>query len=340
MASQSALDLQFHGIRCRILFRENSLYESLASLYGHALESQGPPDLTVTIERGERAPERPVAPTFSLISDENIWGELSPPGLVLSDGRSTARVDYARGNATLELVRTDYAAVYSAVHRHFPIALGELLRTRGVYYLHAAAVAGTHGAVIMAGDSEAGNSTLAYTAMRDGMKLLGDDGLVFSIGENGEAYVEPFYRDLTLHEDTLTSEDRASAAPSEPMFTGDPRVRIVPHAARCAARARVRAVLGIERTTTASSITGKPRLELFGELARQNPFVALTPDLAGAHLGALGQLLRSARLGVVHSGPDVIGVPGATGRLLEGWLAEAPRDGVPSAAPEDRVRPS
>ncbi len=345
MASPTALDLQFHGVRCRILFRETSLYEPLVSLFGHALESKGAPELSVTIEPGERAPERPAAPTFVVISDQNIWGELSRSGLVMSDGRSTARVDYARSSATLEVMSTDYAALYSAVHRHFPIALGELLRTRGVYYLHAAAVAGASGAVIMAGDSEAGKSTLAYTAMRDGMKLLGDDGLLFSIGADGEAYVEPYYRELTLHEATLTPEDRARATPSEPMFTGDPRVRLVPHASRCATRARVRAVLGIQRAKQASSITPTSRLELFGELVRQNLFVSLTPQLAGAHLGALGQLVRTTRLGVVHSGPDIIGIPGATARLLEAWLApgphgEAPRDGVPSAPREDRVRPS
>ncbi len=339
MTAEAVLDLQYHGVRCRILLQDGLLREHVVALFGHAeVPSEGTPDLTLHVVRGDSAPERPAAPQFTFISDQIIWGQPSPSGLLMSDGRTTARVDYGAARATLELLQTDYAAIYAATHRFFPIALSELLRTRGVYYLHAAAVTGPRGGVIFVGDSEAGKSTLAYTAMRDGMKLLCDDGILFSVEPSGHAYVEPYYRELAVHESTLTDEDRVSAAPTEPMHTGEDRVRFTPAASRCAGRALVQSVLRIERSPTPSHIAEQSPSELFEELVHQNPFVALTPHLAPAHVAALGCLLRSARLGVVRSGPDVLQQPGTTGRLLEHWLADGAR--VPSESLAAKVRPS
>lgn len=320
------LDLEFHGVRCRAELYEGRLEGSLRELYGHALRGVLPrPDLVVEIRPGTTVPEHPTDPTLSLIADEIIWGDLRDGQLVLSDGRSTAFVDYARGHARLELTERSFAADYVAAHRLFPIALAELLRARNVYYLHAAAVASADGAVLFAGDSEAGKSTLAYCAMRDGMKFIADDGLLLAFSNDGAPYVEPYYREFALDQSCMTSEDRARSLPSEPMHTGDPRSRLVPDASRCAPRAAVRAVLGLTRTDGPSSISSGSRTELLGELLRQNPFVALHPELAPAHLSALGRLLACTQLGLVQSGPDIVREPGAAWTLLNRWTL------VPSA---------
>jgi hypothetical protein len=254
-----------------------------------------------------------------LIADRILWGDFADGRLVLSDGRSTATVDYRAGQATLELTERTEAAEYVATHRLFPIALAELLRTRGVYYLHAAAVASAFGAVLFAGDSEAGKSTLAYCAMRDGMKFIADDGLLLAFAADGTPYVEAYYREFALDPRCMTPEDRARSLVSEPMNTGDPRSRLIPEASHCAKGARVISVMGLERTAGPSRVCAVSRTELLGELLRQNPLVALNPELAPAHLGALGRLLALARLGVVQSGPDVVERLGAALSLVDGW---------------------
>ncbi|HET7540173.1 MAG TPA: hypothetical protein VFK05_09880 [Polyangiaceae bacterium] len=319
-AIPAILDLEFHGIRCRGVLHDGMLGDRLRDLYAHAqIATPETVDLVVTVLAGTAVPARPETPTVSLIADRIIWGAFGDGRLVLSDGRSTARVDYAAGQATLELTERSEAAEYVATHRLFPIALSELLRTRAVYYLHAAAVANATGAVLFVGDSETGKSTLAYCAMRDGMKFIADDGVLLAFTAEGAAHVEAYYREFALDPTWLTAEERTRSRASEPMHTGDRRSRLIPRAWQCAPRGPVSAVLGIERTAGPSGVRATSRTELLAELLRQNPFVALNPELAPAHLSALGRLLRQVRFGVVESGPDVVGRPGAALALLDGW---------------------
>ncbi len=329
MPSPSSLVLEFHGVRCCVELHDESLRKTIEALFSHALcdtsalrdGTHRAHDLRLSIGRGTGVPPVPEAPTFQLIADRIIWGSVHvQEALVFSDGRSTARVNYAQGRVTLQLTEHDESALYTAAHRLFPIALGELLRTRGVFYLHAAAVVDALGAVVIVGDSEAGKSTLAYCALRDGMTLVADDGLLFALDEHGAAHVEPFYRDFNLDRATITTEDLTRTTPSEPMNSGAPRVRFLPAQACLSARARVAALARIERTNGPSQVILQSQPELLTELLRQNPFVALTHELASSHLSALGQMLRGARLGLVRSGPDIIAQPGAARRLLQAWL--------------------
>ena len=90
------------------------------------------------------------------------------------------------------------------VSRFFQMTpLAALLFQRGITAFHAAAAAGPHGAVLLAGDSCAGKSTLLMELLKRGWKMLSDDLSVVALNENGAPDVLPTFPDVVLWRDTL-----------------------------------------------------------------------------------------------------------------------------------------
>ncbi len=90
------------------------------------------------------------------------------------------------------------------VSRFFQMTpLAALLFQRGITAFHAAAAAGPHGAVLLAGDSCAGKSTLLMELLKRGWKMLSDDLSVVALNENGAPDVLPTFPDVVLWSDTL-----------------------------------------------------------------------------------------------------------------------------------------
>lgn len=90
------------------------------------------------------------------------------------------------------------------VNRFFQMTpLAALLFQRGITAFHAAAAAGPQGAVLLAGDSCAGKSTLLMELLKRGWKMLSDDLSVVSLNGNGTASALPTFPDVVLWRDTL-----------------------------------------------------------------------------------------------------------------------------------------
>lgn len=84
--------------------------------------------------------------------------------------------------------------------RMTPLAV--LLLQRGFLALHAAAVAGPDGAVLIAGDSGAGKSALLAALLQRGWQLLADDIGAVALSENGIPMVYPLFPEMVLWRDT------------------------------------------------------------------------------------------------------------------------------------------
>ncbi len=90
------------------------------------------------------------------------------------------------------------------VNRFFQMTpLAALLFQRGITAFHAAAAAGPQGAVLLAGDSCAGKSTLLVELLKRGWKMLSDDLSVVALNDNGTASALPTFPDVVLWRDTL-----------------------------------------------------------------------------------------------------------------------------------------
>lgn len=89
------------------------------------------------------------------------------------------------------------------VNRFFQMTpLAALLFQRRITAFHAAA-AGPQGAVLLAGDSCAGKSTLLMELLKRGWKMLSDDLSVVALNGNGTASALPTFPDVVLWRDTL-----------------------------------------------------------------------------------------------------------------------------------------
>lgn len=324
------------GVPVHVAHRTSALRDRLHHLYAHALAAPLP-SATAPLHAAPRehegrtlqlfieatpdrdAPPPPSTPTLRLVADRLIWGVLAGDVFELSDGRSHALVEYAAGRATLTLHRGavasggggtsgewDEPARYVATHRLFPLVLGELLRTKQRFLLHAAAVAGrTHG-VLLVGESEAGKSTLTYRALRCGYRCVADDGVLIGPDANGELSAYPLYREFSLDPAVVEPADLADAKSIEPTAKG-PRARLVLDEAHVAPSCRVTDVLLIERSASSrSSRSSCAKGLVLAELVRQNQFALLSPALAGAHLATLAHLTRRAASGRLTVARDVL----------------------------------
>ena len=81
--------------------------------------------------------------------------------------------------------------------------MGALLHQRGVLPLHASAIATPHGAVLFAGHSGHGKSTLAAHFRRRGFKILADDIAAVTFDAAGRPVVAPGYPQFKLWPDSV-----------------------------------------------------------------------------------------------------------------------------------------
>ncbi len=294
----------------------------LDELYGHAkshVASGGDTSpIHIRIGAGGCEPVPHTPPTFRLTSDRMIHGWLQGDELLMSDGRCSARVEYSSGRAHL-LVPKDPHACFVAAHRLFPIALGELLRMQGVFYVHGAAFEWKGRALLGVADSGVGKSTLTYRAMAAGARYIADDGVLFRVDAQG-ARCFPLYRDFALDPALLTDADRPRAALSAPTVDG-PRWCLKPHPRQCQSAASIGAVCQLTRLQdNPSRFDPTPAAPVVRELVKQNVFVALYPPLAKPHLSALASLTNHARTGILRLNHDLIESQEAVEHLLEATL--------------------
>ncbi|MBI3891830.1 MAG: hypothetical protein HY303_09920 [Candidatus Wallbacteria bacterium] len=92
------------------------------------------------------------------------------------------------------------------------LPLAALLYQRGLLPLHAAGAADDSGAVLLAGGSASGKSTLMAELVRRGFKCLGDDVAPVELDAQGRPIVLPTYSQVLLWEDA----DRKLAVESRP----------------------------------------------------------------------------------------------------------------------------
>lgn len=124
------------------------------------------------------------------------------PGRFLLDVPDVAR--YLVEDGRRVTIDPSPSAVEAHVHRFLRMTpLAALLFQRGILAFHAAAVAGAHGAVLIAGDSGAGKSTLLAAMLKRGWHFLADDLAAVDLNESAMPMVFPTFPELTLWPDAM-----------------------------------------------------------------------------------------------------------------------------------------
>jgi len=203
--------------------------------------------------------------------------------------------------------KTEYAlsaeedASRAASHILFTLSLIELVRRRGLYNVHAAALCRGNDALLLAGPSGAGKSTLTLAMTQAGWGYMGDD-MLFVKEDRAEVFGFPegidYFPDMRVA--SLKTHVRPEAAFGvAAVLKAQPRALIFPRVAH----------------TDESVLLPMNRTEAFLELA---PNVLMT-DRAGceAHFRALEDLTRRTPAFRMRTGTDL----GQAERMISDHMA-------------------
>ncbi len=184
----------FHGLRLELQANAPVLMALRGRLRAFpGVEEAEPADLQmewIPVPAADRhAVQCPAGPSRAVLSlsggqvryfeeTDELYAEAGSWARLLCQGRNgCSRVSY---------VEAVPEAVGYLTHPFLTIPLQEMLKRRGLFMMHAAALGDRGRGVLLAGESGAGKSTLALALLRGGWDFLGDDTVFLS--SRGEAW--------------------------------------------------------------------------------------------------------------------------------------------------------
>ena len=231
--------------------------------------------------------------------------------------RVTTRVDPEASEADVYVPRGGSAGLRLEAQVHLTTSFAVLLRERGGFVLHAAALVSDAGGVLVVGPSDVGKSTLSYTLVRAGWSAVSDDSVVLQRGPAGVA-VLPLRRAFGLDPDAADRfpEIRAHARP-QPGDPGKWSVDVAAiHPGRLAESCVPGAVVFPEITGERESALVPLRApDAFLRLAAQSALRGATDGRAPEHHAVFADLLGHARPARLRAGTDLLD-PATADRVL------------------------
>jgi hypothetical protein len=209
--------------------------------------------------------------------------------------------------------------IWLASHVMFTLPLVEMLKRRGLFAVHAAAVAIDGRGILFPGVTGSGKSTISILLVRAGMGFLGDDTVFLRDGPGGpRVHAFPDEIDITDHTARLFSELSAIAETERP--AGWPKHRVWPETMyeadviwECAPKILAFPHVAAEQETRIDPMRGE---EALVELL---PNVPLTDQKSSqAHLDALAGLVRASRCYRLELGSNRHDLPAVIRQLASG----------------------
>jgi hypothetical protein len=225
-------------------------------------------------------------------SCEWVWGDV-----VAETVGAATRLHHVPADAELwvregRLLRGEgYASAPASARRELS-RVGAILRLRmrGRYYLHASGAVSPEGeAWLLAGDTGAGKSTLAYALSRSGWSVLGDDGVIISL-DAGRAVAHPWHDPLRVSS-ALTPVFPDLARITQRPAASDTRRR-VPAPARRGRSAPIAGIAFVERGSGDAIVRIDEQAALIS-MIRQSPWVMIPDVFAGRHLRTFNWIAAS-----------------------------------------------
>lgn len=269
--------------------------------------------------------------------------------LYFAGTRTLVEIDPAAGRGearvyTGDLATSDLADASGLAHRSDPeerlrarvlgaavMTLSALLRHRGLYPMHAAALAHpeTGGGVLLTAQSDCGKSTLACSLARQGWRYLSDDAVLLRPpAAEGDVEALAFRRHFTLDAEArrffpeiaaawsaLPGPEEKGAVAMDALYPGGAARSCVP---------RLIVFPEIAEGQRESTLHPVPRVEAMHRALSQCALVTLEPERAPAHLDAARRLVGQTRHVRLRAGRDVLDRPARVAALIEGALGAVP----------------
>jgi len=214
------------------------------------------------------------------------------------------------------------------------LSLVVLLRHRGWFPLHAAALARDGCGVLCPAQSGQGKTTITLSLLRHGWSALSDDTVLLRATDN-QVVAHPFRRSLCVdpgaadHFSELAGPDWPPSLSDASKWQVDvERLHAGRSASVCTPRLLVLPTIADAPTSRVEPIGSKPALE---QLLRQGAFfLSSRPEVADRHLTVLRQLVGQTRTYRLQAGRDVLSDPRTMHTLLNPLLDDGSESGVPS----------
>lgn len=327
--------LDIHGLRLELSSESGPLGRAVEHVVRHLglpEAVRGAPDLVVGVGVAPRPPAPASPPTASHGSGYlRVWQR--PDEVVLRTAALHLAVQPERGIATCSVApnRVDGPGLVPELVVGVLSAAFLMLRPRGLFPLHAAALAhGEHGLLLVA-ESDAGKSTTAYRLVRHGWRFLSDDSVLLRPAADrveAVAFRRTFGLDAgaeALFPELGRVEDRQ---PADPDKRSVPVAALYPEQAALYCRPRVLVFPEIVDREE-SALVPLSRTEAMLGLAGQSALVTLRPDWAPGHLAVLGRLVGQTDAYRLHAGRDLLRDPLRIVHLLDTVWPEPLLDAVP-----------
>lgn len=221
-------------------------------------------------------------------------------------------------SAALEMPR-----VLANTYTLFPLLL--LLRARGVYHLHAAAVRSPDGQLcLFPGTPRAGKTTLITALGLAGWQPLADDSLLLDM-QGGAVRCWPLRKEFHLDEQLLAQWPQLAAAPVRHRYGARVCVEALEFfgTQELAQQSftKVDAVVLPQISEAAQSgLETLPASAALLKLAEQSVYLQLWREHTARQFEGLAQLMRTARTLRFHSGHDVLRQPQTAAAILQAGL--------------------
>jgi hypothetical protein len=321
---------EIHGLNVMVSTNEQTIQDAVQARLRHfATDRSDHPDLSLRLHLGgEREPTSntppgpgpdPGARLIGSLPIGSLWYHERTDQVSMTYGDTAQMLcDPRRGRARIEVAGAGPQSIWAASHLLFTPALLEMMRRRGLFGIHAGGLVIDGRAILLAGASGAGKTTLTLALLRAGFGFMGDDTLFLSPDERGlRIQAFPDEVDVTPGTAQLFPELGlpGSEACSHPEHKRPVRAEIA-YGLDVAWEARP-GILIFPRVAHAdhSVLTPMGPQEALVELA---PNVLLTdPRAAQAHFDAIAELARSSRCYRLETGRDLEAVAQVIRSLVE-----------------------
>jgi hypothetical protein len=304
----------FHGVRLAVETDCAELTALLAErLASFTLDDGGPSDLVFevrSVRPGDdppiARPDEPLRPVYDPPAGEVLYAPREDLLYIDYPGRARVLCDPTAGRTAVSLLAEELAELWLASHPLFTLPLVEMLKRRGLYSVHAAGLALDGKAILLAGPTGAGKSTLTVALAGAGFEVLGDD-IVFASESDGGLRLLAFPDELDVTEETIRLFPELDFLLEHPPRPGwskrQLRAAELPSAGlRLEAEPAAVVVLARRRHADESVLEPVARTEALLELV---PNVLLTDrDSSQRHLDALDTLVRASRCYRLEAGGD------------------------------------
>ena len=312
----------FHGVQICVTSDSAELTAAIDSRLRLFAKGDGRANLAMTYSTQTKLASRPDG-------DSRALYEI--PGFEFSYFPATDQI-YVRRPKGLELVCDPasgraYCSIESATGQHlwlashvmFTLPLVEMLKRRGIFAVHAGAVAIDGRCILFPGITGSGKSTTSISLVRAGMSFLGDD-TVFLRSDPAGLRVLAFPDEIDITDKTARLFPELNAVIDAPRRDGWPKHQLLPEvtyrsdvAWDCAPAVLAFPFLALG---TPTSVEPMPQREALLELMPNVP-VTDAPS-SQAHLDSLADLVRGTRSYRLRLGSDLARLPDLVRDLVYG----------------------